>query len=153
LWSRQQLAEATAGQVELGLGNLIANDARLPCARRRAESDPAAGAGHPTSFTFDAMSRLTGITYPDNSTASFTYDIRGRRITSTDQNGKTTTYTYDDADCLTAVTDPANNTTTRKTTCSRFSRHCPGCDISANRGSEHRRWVLCSIQRYLDFRY
>jgi YD repeat-containing protein len=78
LWSRQQLAEATAGQVELGLGNLIANDARLPCARRRAESDPAAGAGHPTSFTFDAMSRLTGITYPDNSTASFTYDIRGR---------------------------------------------------------------------------
>ena len=78
---------------------------------RTAVIDPVNGSNHPTSFTYDAMSRLTGITYPDGSTASFTYDIRGRRITATDQNGKTTTYTYDDADRLTAVTDPANHTT------------------------------------------
>ena len=64
-----------------------------------------------TSFAYDMGNRLTGITYPDNSTASFTYDTRGRRITSTDQNGKTTTYAYDDADRLTSVTDPAGNVT------------------------------------------
>ncbi len=78
---------------------------------RTAVIDPINGAAHPTSFAYDAMSRLTGIAYPDGSTVGFTYDIRGRRITSTDQNGKTTTYTYDDADRLIAVTDPANNNT------------------------------------------
>jgi RHS repeat-associated protein len=78
---------------------------------RTAVIDPINGAAHPTTFAYDTMSHLTGITYPDGSTAGFTYDIRGRRITSTDQNNKTTTYTYDDADRLTAITDPANNTT------------------------------------------
>ena len=78
---------------------------------RTAVIDPINGAAHPTSFAYDAMSRLTGITYPDGSTVSFTYDIRGRRITATDQNNKTTTYTYDDADRLIAVTDPASNIT------------------------------------------
>ena len=78
---------------------------------RTAVIDPINGSAHPTSFSYDSMSRLLGITYPDGSTVSFTYDVRGRRITSTDQNGKITTYTYDAADRLTAVTDPANNTT------------------------------------------
>jgi RHS repeat-associated protein len=78
---------------------------------RTAVIDPINGAAHPTSFSYDAMSRPTGITYPDSSVVSFTYDVRGRRITSTDQNHKTTYYTYDDADRLTAVTDPANNMT------------------------------------------
>jgi RHS repeat-associated protein len=73
--------------------------------------DPINGSTHPTTFAYDIMNRLTGITYPDGSTVGFTYDVRGRRITSTDQNNKTTTYTYDDADRLTAVTDPANNLT------------------------------------------
>jgi RHS repeat-associated protein len=73
--------------------------------------DPINGSAHPTTFAYDLMNRLTGITYPDGSTVGFTYDSRGRRITSTDQNNKTTTYTYDDADRLTAVTDPANNNT------------------------------------------
>ena len=73
--------------------------------------DPINGSAHPTTFAYDLMNRLTGITYPDGSTVGFTYDSRGRRITSTDQNNKTTTYTYDDADRLTAVTDPANNLT------------------------------------------
>ena len=78
---------------------------------RIAVIDPINGASHPTSFAYDIMNRLTGITYPNGSTVSFTYDVRGRRITSTDQNNKTTTYTYDDADRLTTVTDPAHNTT------------------------------------------
>jgi len=78
---------------------------------RTAVIDPINGPSHPTSFTYDLMNRLTGITYPDSSTAGFTYDVRGRRISATDQNNKTTYYTYDDADRLTAVTDPANHTT------------------------------------------
>ncbi len=73
--------------------------------------DPVNGSAHPTTFAYDLMNRLTGITYPDGSTVGFTYDVRGRRITSTDQNNKTTAYTYDDADRLTAVTDPATNIT------------------------------------------
>jgi RHS repeat-associated protein len=78
---------------------------------RTAVIDPVNGPSHPTSFTYDIMSRLLGITLPDGSTVNFTYDARGRRITSTDQNNKTTYYTYDDADRLTSVTDPANNVT------------------------------------------
>src|SRR5260370_13285596 len=73
--------------------------------------DPINGSAHPTTFTYDAMSRLTGITYPDNTTASFGYDTRGRRTTATDQNNKTTIYAYDDAARLTSVTDAANHLT------------------------------------------
>ena len=78
---------------------------------RTAVIDPVNGAAHPTTFSYDIMNRLTGITYPDGSTVGFTYDVRGRRISATDQNNRTTTYAYDDADRLTAVTDPANNVT------------------------------------------
>ena len=58
-----------------------------------------------------APNRLTGITYPDNTTAGFGYDSRGRRISATDQNNKTTFYNYDDADRLVSVQDPALNLT------------------------------------------
>ena len=78
---------------------------------RTAVIDPINGAAHPTSFAYDIMNRLTGITYPDGSTVGFGYDTRGRRTSVTDQNNKTTTYTYDDADRLTSVTDPANHVT------------------------------------------
>ena len=73
--------------------------------------DPINGSAHPTTFTYDIMNRLTGITYPNGTSGSFSYDYRGRRISATDQNGKTTTYAYDDADRLLSVTDPANNVT------------------------------------------
>ena len=66
---------------------------------RTAVIDPIKGATHPTSFAYDIMNRLTGITYPDGSTVSFGYDIRGRRTSATDQNNRTTYYTYGDADC------------------------------------------------------
>jgi RHS repeat-associated protein len=82
-----------------------------PRGNRTAVIDPVNGPSHPTSFTYDIMSRLLSISYPDGSTVSFTYDVRGRRITATDQNNKTTTYAYDDADRLTEVTDPALNNT------------------------------------------
>jgi YD repeat-containing protein len=46
------------------------------------------GSSHPTTFAFDLMNRLTGVTYQDGSTVGFTYDVRGRRITSTEQNNQ-----------------------------------------------------------------
>ena len=73
--------------------------------------DPINGSAHPTTFAYDAMSRLTGITYPNGTSVSFGYDYRGRRISATDQNNKTTTYAYDDADRLISVTDAADNLT------------------------------------------
>jgi YD repeat-containing protein len=66
---------------------------------------------HQTQFAYDAMSRLTTITYPDSTTSSFAYDTRARRTSVTDQNGKTTGYAYDDADRLTSVTDAASHVT------------------------------------------
>jgi YD repeat-containing protein len=79
---------------------------------RTAVIDPINGTSHPTTFTYDLMNQLTGITYPDGSSVSFGCDSRGRRTSVTDQNGKITTYAYDDADRLISVTDPANNLTT-----------------------------------------
>jgi YD repeat-containing protein len=73
--------------------------------------DPINGSTHPTVFAYDAMNRLTGNTYPDNTTAGFGYDTRGRRTSATDQNNKTTIYGYDDTDRLISVTDAANNLT------------------------------------------
>jgi RHS repeat-associated protein len=78
---------------------------------RTAIIDPLNGPNYPTTFTYDAMSRLLSITYPDGSTAGFTYDIRGRRISATDQDGNTTQYSYDNADRLTAVAEANGNTT------------------------------------------
>ena len=40
--------------------------------------DPINGSTHPTTFAYDLMNRLTGITYPDGSLVSFGYDSRGR---------------------------------------------------------------------------
>jgi len=74
--------------------------------------DPINGSTHPTTFSYDIMNRLTGVTYPDNSSVSFGYDTRGRRTSVTDQNNRTTNYVYDDADRLTSVTDATNHVTT-----------------------------------------
>lgn len=73
--------------------------------------DPINGSAHPTTFSYDIMNRLLGITYPNGTSVSFTYDYRGRRISATDQNNNTTTYVYDDADRLVSVTDAASHST------------------------------------------
>jgi len=64
-----------------------------------------------TTYTYDAMNRLTKITAPDQTYTQFAYDYRGRRTSVTDANGKVTSYGYDDADRLTSVTDAAQNLT------------------------------------------
>ena len=50
--------------------------------------DPINGSAHPTVFAYDVMNRLTGITYPDNTSVGFGYDYRGRRTSATDQNSR-----------------------------------------------------------------
>ena len=64
-----------------------------------------------TSFAYDMGNRLTGITYPDSSTASFTYDITRTPHHSDRPERQDHHYAYDDADRLTSVTDPAGNVT------------------------------------------
>jgi len=53
------------------------------------------------SYSLDALSRITSVTYADGSTASYTYDAGGNRLTRT-QGGQVTNYTYDNAGQLTS---------------------------------------------------
>ncbi len=57
-----------------------------------------AGGGQ-TDYTYDDLYRLTGVTYPDLTTASYTYNDVGNRTQLVDSSG-TTNYTYDNADRL-----------------------------------------------------
>jgi len=58
-----------------------------------------------TAFTYDALNRLTQVTYPDSTSESYTYDANGNLLTRTNGKG-TTTYTYDLLDRLTGVNYP-----------------------------------------------
>ena len=58
-----------------------------------------------TTFTYNEMNELTGITHPDSSTETLTYDNNGN-LTQTTKNGETTTYTWNCHDRLTEVTLP-----------------------------------------------
>jgi RHS repeat-associated protein len=76
-------------------------------------------AGKITQFQYDAMNRVTLITYPTSpaTTVQSHYDWRGRRDYVIDQNSHRTTYGYDDADRMTSVTDaqtPTAGVTTYK---------------------------------------
>ncbi len=52
-----------------------------------------------TAYGYDALYRLTSVTYPDSTTTRYTYDAAGNRLTMTGPEG-ITTYTYDAADRL-----------------------------------------------------
>ncbi len=68
--------------------------------------------GNTTTNTYDALSRVTGTTYPDSTVETVTYDAVGNIIGKTDRNGNTTTYTYDALSRLLATTYPDATTTT-----------------------------------------
>jgi len=53
-----------------------------------------------TTYTYDALNRLTSITNNQNLTTTFSYDALGRRTSMTHANGIVTSYTYDAASQL-----------------------------------------------------
>ena len=55
--------------------------------------------GGETTYAYDDLYRLTGVTYPDSTSAAYTYDAVGNRIKLV-EDGATTNYTYDAADRL-----------------------------------------------------
>ena len=72
-----------------------------------------------TSYNYDALDRLTSVSYPNADTVSYGYDAAGNR-TSLTRNGTTTTNTFDAANRLTAsgadtYTYDANGNQTGKT--------------------------------------
>ncbi|RMG33713.1 MAG: hypothetical protein D6725_15285, partial [Planctomycetota bacterium] len=76
--------------------------------------------GNTTSYTFDALDRVTAITQPDPDgpagplsapTTSYTFDNLGRITSVTDPLGNVTSYGYDVRSRRTSVTDATGNTT------------------------------------------
>ena len=56
------------------------------------------------TYTYDALYRITSVSYADGASQSFTYDATGNRLTQA-HGGVTTTYAYDSADQLTGLGD------------------------------------------------
>jgi RHS repeat-associated protein len=54
------------------------------------------------TYTYDALDRLTNVSYPGGPTVAYTYDAAGNRKTET-RGGSSTTYAYDDAGQLVSV--------------------------------------------------
>jgi RHS repeat-associated protein len=65
-----------------------------------------------SSYTYDALKRLTSVTAPDGSIVRYGYDAAGRRTSLTYPDGHGVQIGYDGAGNLTAVTDWASHTTT-----------------------------------------
>ncbi|HWS94286.1 MAG TPA: hypothetical protein VN306_17905, partial [Mycobacterium sp.] len=55
-----------------------------------------------TTYGYDGLYRLTGVTYPNLDVQSYTYDQTGNRLTKV-QNSVPTSYTYDDAGQMTSA--------------------------------------------------
>ena len=81
-----------------------------------------------TTYAYDALGRVTGVTLPDNSSASFAFNglttsttndknqtettvknARGETVAVTDANGQTVAYTYGPFGVRTSITDMAGN--------------------------------------------
>jgi RHS repeat-associated protein len=54
-----------------------------------------------TTYGYDDLYRLTGVTYPNDDDVSYAYDANGNRTSMTVNGGTPTSYTYDDADQMT----------------------------------------------------
>ena len=65
-----------------------------------------------TTYTYDALDRLTGVNSPGAQLVSYTYDAVGNRMSLTYPDGKTITYAYDAANRLMRVTDWMSRNTT-----------------------------------------
>ena len=94
-----------------------------------------------TTFTYNEMNELTGITHPDTSTETLTYDNNGN-LTQTINNtmGETTAYEWDCFDRLTKVTLPAKGGATSGETVE-FEYDSDGMLIGEKSGGMERRFT------------
>jgi RHS repeat-associated protein len=67
--------------------------------------------GDTTTYSYDAVGNLTGITDPNGHSQSAVYDARNRMTTYTDGLAHSTAYHFDDAGNLVSITDPLSHTT------------------------------------------
>jgi RHS repeat-associated protein len=71
-----------------------------------ARSDATATASGTTTFSYDALNRLTRESLPDASSTTYTYDGLGNLSSLTDPGGRLA-YTYNAVNLLTSVTEPS----------------------------------------------
>src|SRR5262249_22046934 len=64
-----------------------------------------------TTYSYDALNRLTSMTNNKGQTTTFTYDALGRRTSMTHANGVVTGYTYDVASQLASIAHSLGATT------------------------------------------
>src|SRR5574337_598357 len=64
-----------------------------------------------TTYSYDALHRVTRIDDSVGLVATYTYDLVGNRLSERDGNGNGSNYTYDAIYRVTAVTDALGNTT------------------------------------------
>jgi RHS repeat-associated protein len=89
-------------------GALVTTLTYDPDGNRATATDPL---GQTATFSYDSLSRLTGVDYSDPATADvgYAYDANGNRTSMTDGTG-TTTYEFDEAGRLLSVTSPGPDT-------------------------------------------
>ena len=63
-------------------------------------------ANHDTGFTYDALGRVTQVTFPSTLSESYTYDAMNNLLSKTDRKGQTINYGYDALYRLTSKTYP-----------------------------------------------
>jgi RHS repeat-associated protein len=66
--------------------------------------------GYSATFDYDALNRLTQVTYPDGTTEQMTYQLLDPGLFQ-DRRGRNTTYQFDSLRHLTSFTDPLGRTT------------------------------------------
>ena len=69
----------------------------------------AANASGDTTLTYDSASRLTKISYPDNTWLEYSYDSAGRRTKMEDNTGYTVNYAYNSLGQLSGLSDGSGN--------------------------------------------
>jgi YD repeat-containing protein len=70
-----------------------------------------------TSYAYDPLDRLIGISVPGDPNVGYTYDAVGNRLSLTSAAG-TTQYAYDEVGRLTTVTDPQRGLPPKQTSSS-----------------------------------
>ena len=82
-----------------------------------------------TTYTYDAMNRLTKVIDPLGNFTGYSYDKQGNRIATTDANNNSATFKYNYQGEITEARDAMNN----KTTLNYGATACPGCSSGVDK--------------------